>query len=220
MAVSNIKSHIGYFVLAFVIYGIEQTATFYVRVSQPLQILLLVAAMLLISLTTLYIAKRTRLVESFKNIMGKRNWELIGLGLLFLYVVKYVGALVLQEEGATSTANQSGIENLGMNPIILIVATTILAPIVEEVVFRGLLMGRVFDRNSYFGLALSSFLFGLAHFPTNIGSWIIYGGMGVVLGLLYRRTGKLEHTMMVHCLNNAVGTAIMLLLQLLLHYVQ
>ena len=45
-------------------------------------------------------------------------------------------------EGVSNSTNQEIIENAHMNPFVLITVTVIMAPIVEELIFRGLLMGR------------------------------------------------------------------------------
>ena len=97
-----------------------------------------------------------------------------------------------------------------MSPLLLVVLTAIAAPIVEETVMRGLILGRLFN-NSYLGVILSSLLFGLLHIPTNIGSWIIYGGMGLVLAVVYHKTQKLEYTIAIHFINNALGVLFMIL---------
>ena len=99
-----------------------------------------------------------------------------------------------------------------MNPIILITRSVIMAPIVEELVFRGLLMTRVFNSNSIVGLIVSSFLFGLVHIPNSVGAWIIYGGMGVALATVYRTTKKLEYSIMAHMINNTLAVSMMLFL--------
>ena len=74
-------------------------------------------------------------------------------------------------------------------------------------------MGKVFGKDSIVGLLLSSFLFGLIHVPTNIGSWFIYSGMGLVLGLVYQISGKYTNALILHSLNNFIGCLFMLLIQ-------
>ena len=83
----------------------------------------------------------------------------------------------------------------------------------EELLFRGIVMGKVFGKDSIVGLLLSSFLFGLIHVPTNIGSWIIYSGMGLVLELAYQISGKYTKALILHSLNNFIGFLFMLLMQ-------
>lgn len=204
-----------YFALAFVIFAVEQTSTAFIGVKQTWQILLLALACLAISAITLYIAKRVDLLQGFKALGNSRALKTIFLGFLVLYLVKMLGGIVLVLEGVTNTGNQEIIESAGMHPLILTLFTAVVAPIVEETVFRGLLMGRVFNSQSVIGLLISSFLFGLIHVPTTIGAWILYGGMGLVLGWIYRKTEKLEYTIAIHFLNNALAVALMFVLTLL-----
>lgn len=206
-----------YFGCAFLIFLVEQLPIFFISVSQLWQVLLLSAVLLIISGLTLYIAKRANLLEGFKALANGRAWLYILLGFLVLYLVKILGGITLVLEGLESTSNQAAIENAGMHPLVMVLLTVIVAPIVEETVFRGFIMGRVFDRQSILGLLISSFLFGLAHLPTSIGAWIIYGGMGLVLGWVYRKTEKLEYTMMIHFLNNGFAIALMYLLMMLMN---
>ena len=128
--------------------------------------------------------------------------------------------MVMMWEGVSNSTNQEIIENAHMNPFVLITVTVIMAPIVEELIFRGLLMGRVFNPDSIVGLILSSLLFGLVHTPNSMGVWIIYGGMGLVLATVYRVSKKLEYSIMDHMINNSIAVSMMLLLQLLAPYIK
>lgn len=141
-----------------------------------------------------------------------KAWKTILVGFVVLTIVKYIGGVVLLLENGigANTENQAALEQLGMSPLLLVVLTAIAAPIVEETVMRGLILGRLFN-NSYLGVILSSLLFGLLHIPTNIGSWIIYGGMGLVLAVVYHKTQKLEYTIAIHFINNALGVLFMIL---------
>ena len=135
------------------------------------------------------------LLEGFKTLSSLKAWGMIGLTYLGIYIVTRIGAMV-------------------------ITVTVIMAPIVEELIFRGLLMGRVFNPDSIVGLILSSLLFGLVHMPNSIGVWIIYAGMGFTLGTVYRKFQKLEYCIMDHMINNSIAVSMMLLLQLLAPYIK
>lgn len=199
-----------YFGLAFLILYIEQLPAIYLGTKNTYLIICLIFAMLLISGATLYLGKRLGLLEGFKLLNSKKAWGAICLTCLGILLVAKIGTLVMIEEGITNTANQKVLESIHMNPIILITRSVIMAPIVEEVVFRGLLMTRVF--NSNVGLIVSSFLFGLVHIPNSIGAWIIYGGMGLALATVYRTTKKLEYSIMAHMINNTLAVSMMLFL--------
>ena len=81
-------------------------------------------------------------------------------------------------------------------------------------------MGRVFNPDSIVGLLLSGLLFGLVHTPNSMGVWIVYAGMGFVLGIVYRKFHKLEYCIMAHMINNSIAVSMMLLLQLLAPYIK
>ncbi|MDU6443226.1 MAG: type II CAAX endopeptidase family protein [Streptococcus sp.] len=203
-----------YFFLALGLLFLEQLPTAFIAADQPFwQSALIILALLIVPALTVFVAKRVWLLNHLKDLKTWKAWKTILVGFVVLTIVKYIGGVVLLLENGigANTENQAALEQLGMSPLLLIVLTAIAAPIVEETVMRGLILGRVFN-NSYLGVILSSLLFGLLHIPTNIGSWIIYGGMGLVLAVVYHKTQKLEYTIAIHFINNALGVLLMLLL--------
>ena len=209
-----------YLLLAFLILIIIQGPTIYLGVKDASLVSLLVFLLLLKSAGALFLGKRLGLLEGFKTLSSLKAWGMIGLTYLGIYIVTRIGAMVMMWEGVSNSTNQATIENIHMNPFVLITFTVIMAPIVEELVFRGILMGRVFNPDSIVGLILSSLLFGLAHMPNSIGVWIVYAGMGFVLGTVYRKCQKLEYCIMAHMINNSIAVSMMLLLQLLAPYIK
>ena len=209
-----------YLLLAFLILIIIQGPTIYLGVKDASLVSLLVFLLLLKSAGALFLGKRLGLLEGFKTLSSLKAWGMIGLTYLGIYIVTRIGAMVMMMEGVSNSTNQATIENIHMNPFVLITFTVIMAPIVEELVFRGILMGRVFNPDSIVGLILSSLLFGLAHMPNSIGVWIVYAGMGFVLGIAYRKCQKLEYCIMAHMINNSIAVSMMLLLQFLAPYIK
>lgn len=205
----------GYFLLAILVITIEQLPSRLIKAGQPMwEMGLIILCWILITGASLYLAKRLGLVESWKNLKGKQAWAAIGLGFLALYVTKFLGGVILFLENGPEATTQNQALLGGVHPLLLFVLAVIVAPIVEEIVFRGLIMKRTFD-NSYLGIAISSILFALLHLPTDIGSWVLYLGMGLVLGIVYWKTEKLEHVIMIHFLNNGLSVLLMQLLSLL-----
>ena len=209
-----------YLLLAFLILIIIQGLTIDLGVKDASLVCLLVFLLLLKSAGALFLGKRLGLLEGFKTLSSLKAWGMIGLTYLGIYIVTRIGAMVMMWEGVSNSTNQEIIENAHMNPFVLITFTVIMAPIVEELVFRGILMGRVFKPDSIVGLILSSLLFGLAHMPNSIGVWIVYAGMGFALGTAYRKFQKLEYCIMAHMINNTIAVSMMLLLQLLAPYIK
>ncbi|HTJ26899.1 MAG TPA: type II CAAX endopeptidase family protein [Candidatus Limnocylindria bacterium] len=90
--------------------------------------------------------------------------------------------------------------------ILTALTLVILAPIVEEMVFRGLLFGALSPRIGILAAALiSALIFGLVHgdavlFPT-------LAALGLINALTYAATGNLVVPISLHALNNALAAA-------------
>ena len=79
------------------------------------------------------------------------------------------------------------------------------APLVEELIFRGILLQRWGTKWGLpWGLGMSSLMFGLLHFNNPLGLTLF----GLVMGLLYIRTRSLWMPIMCHALNNLAAVGI------------
>lgn len=155
----------------------------------------------------LHAAKRLGLLGSFEVFKRWQTYVWLLGGLLAIYVIDALGVFLLVQQYGDYVApkNQQGLIESQMPHYLLFFDVVCSAPIVEEILMRGILMGRLFRRYSLIGLLLSTFLFGLMHGPSDLGSWVIYGGMGLVQGLLYWKTRRLEMNIALHALQNAIG---------------
>ncbi|MGQ7366617.1 CPBP family glutamic-type intramembrane protease [Streptococcus suis] len=178
--------------------------------------LLIAAALLLFAVVVgLVLTSKIGLWKSEQKWGMLKNIGFVVLAFIVMFGLKIIGGqLIMLEEGyGQTTANQEVINNSGLPALLLFLFAVLFAPVLEELIFRGILMGKVFGKDSNIGLLLSSFLFGLIHNPTNIGSWVVYGGMGLVLGLAYRISGKYTNALILHMVNNFLSVLLMLLLQ-------
>lgn len=93
----------------------------------------------------------------------------------------------------------------GFNSWLGIIAIVVLAPIFEELLFRGIIL-RGFIKNYGVARALifSSFLFGIFHM--NLIQSITTSILGFALGWIYIKTGSLWVSMLFHGLNNGIST--------------
>lgn len=93
------------------------------------------------------------------------------------------------------------------NPFYLffeILVISVLAPIVEEFFFRGVILHRIMLKTSMWGgILISSLLFGILHSDI-IGAFFF----GVIACLLYLRTGNLLLPIMMHILNNTIAVVL------------
>ncbi len=93
--------------------------------------------------------------------------------------------------------------------VLAVVLLALVAPVVEEMFFRGMFFSGLRSRFSLWpAAAISGGLFGLAHAPTGPTSAIVLVGLGVALAWIYEETGSIWPCIMVHVMNNALALAV------------
>jgi len=138
-------------------------------------------------------------------------WRQVGwllVALVLLYTVAYLQGAWLQWRAEDSRTLQTeavkrlldgGASTYG--PVLTFLLIAVLAPIVEEVVFRGMLLGGM-ARHISFGWAnlLQALLFAIIHNDTP--RFFFYFAMGLLAGFLVRRTRSLIPAIALHVINN------------------
>lgn len=92
-------------------------------------------------------------------------------------------------------------EELSISPIILILSVAVVAPIYEEVIFRGILLkGMAKKINPIIALVVSALFFAVMHMniPQGINAFLL----GLVIGFIYLRTGSIYLSIFSHFVNN------------------
>ncbi len=99
-----------------------------------------------------------------------------------------------------------------ISTLALVAGAVLVAPICEELFFRGFLFGGLLHRMNFWPAALlSAFLFALAH--GDLGSFAVLFVFGVVLAYVRWHTGSIWPGIVIHAANNATaGLAIILAL--------
>ena len=88
---------------------------------------------------------------------------------------------------------------------------SVIAPVLEEVMFRGAIQGYIIRKTGSPALAIitASLVFGIFHInPVQV---VFATLLGLVLGWMYYRTGSLLSVIVGHVLNNSIATFMMLL---------
>ena len=84
------------------------------------------------------------------------------------------------------------------------IAVVIVAPIAEEVFFRGLIYRAIGGMYSpLWGMIISGLLFGLFHF--NLGVLVPFSLIGILLAWGFQSSGSLFVPMMVHFVINSIS---------------
>ena len=92
--------------------------------------------------------------------------------------------------------------------VLLLVLTAVVAPLVEELIFRGLLYRVVRARRGIaLAAAISALAFALVHFiPLLVGVFFVFG---LILAAVAQRYESLYPAIVLHSLNNAVVVALL-----------
>ncbi len=90
---------------------------------------------------------------------------------------------------------------------VLIVYVCILAPILEETLFRGMILQSLRPWGDRFAVVVSALLFGVFHM--NLVQGVAAFCMGLVLGLIAVRSGSVLPGIFVHFLNNTLSMVLM-----------
>ena len=94
-----------------------------------------------------------------------------------------------------------------------IMIPVIIGPILEELIFRKLMIDRIRNYGEKTAIIFSAVCFGLFH--GNLTQFLYAGCVGLFLGYVYAKTGKVWHTMIMHMLMNASSSVILLLIPVL-----
>ncbi len=132
---------------------------------------------------------------------------LLGLWIGF-YIVSaiWTAALGLQDERQT-LPDTLGIEGSAVNLALVVVLITVVAPVGEELFFRGYFFGALRNWKGFWPAAIiTGAVFGAIHIGSSpIGFTVPLAFFGFALCLLYERTGSLYPSIALHALNNSVA---------------
>lgn len=170
------------------------------------EIAFVLSIILMIIYCFLYIAKKQSVIGG-ENFPKPKDFTLIGVSFIAIIALNLVGNLLIQMNGGDTTANQATLNNL-FNYMPMMVAVPLVAfcaPVMEEIVFRATIIRKVFAGLPLVGCFFSVLIFGLLHSPTDLGSAVIYFGMGIVLTNAYYRTKNIYVSISLHALINFMG---------------
>ena len=164
------------------------------------------------------VAFRHPLAHAFKQIAAHKRRAVLTLiaGGIASLAIELVGSLTssaLLDFTGLSGATLQNDSNIGsvirmFPPIVIVIVLGVLGPVVEEMVFRRLLIGLIGRvAPTWVAVVVSSILFGTLHMSSFTLSEVLgvlpQAFFGLGLGLLYVRTDhNLLYPASIHCLNN------------------
>ena len=105
-------------------------------------------------------------------------------------------------------------EEMAIEPVVLLLTVAVIAPIYEEVIFRGILLKGMANKiNPKLALVVSALFFAIVHMniPQGINAFLL----GLIIGSIYLNTSSIYLCIFAHFINNSVGVTISGSLQLI-----
>ncbi len=174
-----------------------------------------------LSLLPLLIAGRP-----FRRLLGPTRstglmWAIgLGVGIVTVIVTYTVNAVFVLSFGDGEAVEQEVLDIAlagGAATVLAILLAVVLAPITEEIVFRGVLFRALDHRFGMWPAAvLSSAVFAVIHFEVLFSQPLALVGLftvGILLAIAYHRTGSLLVPILGHAVFNAVSVSLALLVE-------
>lgn len=166
----------------------------------------LVISFTLALLIVLFLLRRemreNRLDRKESSLISSVAWAIAGifLALISQSIAASIENMIGIEMGSENTEQIIGI--IETIPIVMIVSS-IIGPILEEIVFRKIIFGSLYKKFNFFLSALiSSIIFALAHFePEHI---LLYSAMGFTFAFLYVKTKHILVPIFAHVSMNTL----------------
>lgn len=201
-------------VISFILYSLVEAL--YMRpdllhlstVSAGIVIALATVAVLVL-LDWFYRRQLHRANDWFFNSKPHWRWSNLGWALCGFALIIAVQFLFIRLSGGGISQNQAELNRITAQSSIFKILIGLIAPIYEEIIFRGMFFNIFFTRekssNKWLGILVCGFVFGLAHDPHFSKFIIVYWVLGCILAWVYLQTRDLRYSIIAHMLNNLLG---------------
>lgn len=158
---------------------------------------LLISDILLLVPFLIYIKKNNKKLIS--KIDTLEFFDIFCLGIVLNILISFLVSLV--PSSISSEYNNMMSMVLGSNFIVVLIMTGILAPIIEELMFRYAIINIMLSKGKVYAVVVSSILFGAAHLNLIQSTYAFV--LGLVLGYLYIKKFNLLHSIIFHVVVNS-----------------
>lgn len=155
--------------------------------------------------------KITKVTREKLGFRGLPTWTDVGLAPIGYIASTLIAAGLMALFNLTNWFNAEEAQDLGYSPYmqgwergLAFIMLAVIAPIVEEIIFRGWLYGKLRVKiPKWVAILVTSLLFSLVHLQWNVGITVF--AMSVVNCLLREVTGTIYAGTLVHILNNTIA---------------
>ena len=161
--------------------------------------------------------------QYFKELSGKTKLKIALAGYGIIYLISFITNLIIQLiDFGSQSANQMNVETImAAAPLPMIIAVVVFAPIIEELVFRGIIFRSLRKFNVPLAIIVSGFLFGFIHVSSAVfaGDFsqllqvLPYMAMGIVFAYSYEKSKSISVPIYLHMINNLVSVLLIFLVQ-------
>ncbi len=138
----------------------------------------------------------------------------VGFGIYrVMSVVLSIGVTVLFPDFAN--LNDSALVDIfGAYPLMMMLSTVVLAPVAEELLYRGLIFGWLREKNAILAYILSALIFASIHVVQYIGLYstahifvalVLYLPAGLSFAWAYQQSGTILAPIIIHAANNLLA---------------
>ena len=168
--------------------------------------------------TAVFFASRVARPKAWHfGLRGTRFWPALGwaaLGVASFYLVSGIYGAIVQPDVEQGTVEALGAEESTVGLIVAGLMVIVIAPVVEEIFFRGFVYRALRSRLSIWAAAaIDGVLFGAVHYNFEGAEALLLLPPLVLLGflfcLVYERTGSLLPAIAMHAFNNTVAYAVL-----------
>lgn len=178
---------------------------------------------LLITMLPMYLIAVPLMVLLIKRVPGKtivQHKMTVGQWLIafimcyaILYASNIVGQIISTVIGilkGSMVSNTVADIVIGTSPWMTFFIMVLCAPVMEEILFRKLLIERTVRYGEGTAIVISGLMFGLFH--GNLNQFAYAFTLGMFLGFIYVKTGKLIYVILLHMIINFMGSVLGLLI--------
>ena len=135
------------------------------------------------------------------------GWSALGYGCFFVFAIVYSVAIGSTEE--QTTLDDLGAKDTTLSLLVVGVMVCVAAPVIEEFFFRGFLYTALRRRLPTIAAAvIVGVLFGSVHIPTGAEAAPVLAVLGLMLCLVYEKTGSIYPCIALHALQNGVAYSV------------
>ncbi|MFS1663936.1 CPBP family intramembrane glutamic endopeptidase [Streptococcus sp. zg-JUN1979] len=175
---------------------------------------LMINVLTVIVFTLFWLYAKKRQLIAFGSVSAKSALLWVLGGYIAIYFFNYVGLTIVSLQASDNVHNQAILQQIVAvsAPSFISLFMILVGPLIEELICRYLIPKVLFKGYEPLGFVVGAVVFAALHVPQNLGSWIIYGGMGAVLSFVYYKSKRFEYSLLLHIINNAIAVAILFML--------